>query len=235
MARPEPRGLWGTCEKQTLVALVWTPGPWNRLSFLRRSSVCWSRMFMSVWYAKKMGSRFLHKVRRSRKHRHRKMVRVRLCYFDHVKAAFRSGCGHRGPWWGVLLQWTWEIKPSNTHVLLLRLMEWDTTACVLLYTVHLNWHGKVVKMLCFVLFFFNLTRAVLVHKYTSTQGCYYTDILVHWDTSTQRYWYTGMLENRDTSTQRNQHSGILVHRDVSIQGYWYTEILVHRDAGTQRY
>lgn len=31
-------------------------------------------MFMSVWYAKKIGSRFLDNVRKTKKHRHRKMV-----------------------------------------------------------------------------------------------------------------------------------------------------------------
>ncbi|XP_040907091.1 disks large homolog 4 isoform X2 [Toxotes jaculatrix] len=31
-------------------------------------------MFMSVWYAKKMGSRFLNNVRKAKKHRHHKMV-----------------------------------------------------------------------------------------------------------------------------------------------------------------
>lgn len=33
-----------------------------------------SKMFMSVWYAKKIGSRFLDNVRKTKKHRHRKMV-----------------------------------------------------------------------------------------------------------------------------------------------------------------
>lgn len=90
-------------------------------------------------------------------------------------------------------------------------------------------------MLCFVLFFFNLTRAVLVHKYTSTQGCYYTEILVHWDTSTQGYWYTGMLENRDTSTRDILNllccdEPVMFQLSITACGYLYPlldQLLIH--------
>ena len=41
----------------------------------------WSRMFMSVWYAKKMGCRFLNNVRKAKNHRHLKMVGMfTICY-----------------------------------------------------------------------------------------------------------------------------------------------------------
>lgn len=48
-----------------------------------------SKMFMSVWYAKKIGSRFLDNVRKTKKHRHRKMVgTIQACFLLYIYIFF---------------------------------------------------------------------------------------------------------------------------------------------------
>lgn len=44
---------------------------WSATCFI---SQLWGTMFMSVWYAKKMGSRFLKNVRKTKRYRHQRMV-----------------------------------------------------------------------------------------------------------------------------------------------------------------
>lgn len=55
-------------------------GPPRRLSIQRSG-----RMFTSVWYAKKMGRRFINNVRKAKKHRHRIMVGNDAIYFDKLQ------------------------------------------------------------------------------------------------------------------------------------------------------